>query len=324
MANLLASVVVIAYDRKQYILEAIHSVLNQPVDRNEYEIIVIKNFYDEEIDRFLENQGILCISSHNRSLSGKMAESLIYANGEYLCFLEDDDFWSPLKLASFFSLLRKYGKIDFYHNGNVHFRRGENTFWSFRKIKNIDSVKLVSMKEANYSFAKYNKLIRNKSSYNLSSMIIKTDLLRFHVNTLSEFGNDFVDSLIFYISALFGSNLLIDRRKLTAVRVHSANRSGLNLGIGSNAYREVFNKLLKSTESQVIRRNLFQLLSRIKLDLTIKDPKCTESAVFRCFVSFISHSVACHRIPDIDMLVKSLFRLFGRRALAFLLDSYHS
>ncbi len=324
MIKLLASVIVIAFDRRQFILESVHSVLNQSVNRDEYEIIVIKNFKDGEIDGFLEKNRVLCINSANRSLSGKIAESLNYATGKYMCFLEDDDLWAPSKLSSFFSLLKKFGDIDFYHNGNIHFKTGEKSFLSFKNTENVDSAELVSMKEANRSFLKFNKLIRNNLSYNLSSMIIKTDLLRFHSNLLFEFGSDYVDSLLFYISIVFGNKLLIDRQKLTAVRVHNANRSGINLGKGPNGYLDVFYTFLKSTENQVIRNNIFQLLSRIELDRTVKNPKCKRSDSIRSFVVFTYHSIACRRIPDLDMLIKSFFRMFGIIALTVILGKYHS
>lgn len=42
----LVSVIVIAHTRKEFIIDAIMSVLTQNVDRDKYEIIVIKYFQD--------------------------------------------------------------------------------------------------------------------------------------------------------------------------------------------------------------------------------------------------------------------------------------
>ena len=45
------SVIIIAYKRKEFLLGAIKSVLNQTLDKKYYEIIVVKNYKDDAIDR---------------------------------------------------------------------------------------------------------------------------------------------------------------------------------------------------------------------------------------------------------------------------------
>jgi Glycosyl transferase family 2. len=37
-----------AYNRKEFLLEAVNSALNQTLPEDEYEIIVVKNFEDRE------------------------------------------------------------------------------------------------------------------------------------------------------------------------------------------------------------------------------------------------------------------------------------
>jgi len=51
------SVIITAYDRKKYLLGAVQSALNQTLPKDLYEVIVIKNFRDETIDRQLEKWG---------------------------------------------------------------------------------------------------------------------------------------------------------------------------------------------------------------------------------------------------------------------------
>ena len=46
------SVIITAYNRKEYLLDAINSVINQTLDKKYYEIIVIKNYNDSKIDDF--------------------------------------------------------------------------------------------------------------------------------------------------------------------------------------------------------------------------------------------------------------------------------
>ena len=50
------SVIITAHNRKEFLLEAVNSALNQTLPKDEYEIIVVKNFQD--FDDILTNLGI--------------------------------------------------------------------------------------------------------------------------------------------------------------------------------------------------------------------------------------------------------------------------
>ena len=315
--------IVLAYCRKDYILEAIRSALHQSTEKDYYEIIVIKNFVDTTIDTFLEKQNILSINSKEQTLSGKISESAQIANGEYLCFLEDDDLWASNRLSAFFALLNEFGLVDFYHNNYVHFKSGKQKVAKFSDLGENESVKLINMSRAKSSFKEFNKLTKKHSSYNLSSMIIKKELVLSNLRLFAGFGNDFVDGLIFYISTVFGNDLLIDRRIFTAVRVHTNNRSGIALGNGSTKYLGIYNYLYDSTTSSVIRENIHQLLSRIDLDLKIKSPSSRLFSILRSYFIHLKDSLRCNRMPDLDMTIKFFFRIFSRKAFVTLMNIYH-
>ena len=155
-------------------------------------------------------------------------------------------------------------------------------------------------------------------------MIIKKDLVLSNLELFSEFGNDFVDGLIFYISVIFGSNLLIDKRKLTAVRVHSNNRSGLSIGTGSTRSFKIYNYLSDLSLSPIISENIRQLISRIDLDLKIKNLSFGLPSVLRSYFYYLKDSLRCNRMPDFDMTIKFLFRILTKKAFVILMDIYHS
>jgi len=48
------SVIITAYNRREFLLDAFRSALNQTLDRNKYEIIVTKNFTDYKIDNYIK------------------------------------------------------------------------------------------------------------------------------------------------------------------------------------------------------------------------------------------------------------------------------
>ena len=57
------SVIITAYNRRDYILNAIRSVANQTMSRNLYEAVVVKSFEDKYIDDYIRKLGfknIIC------------------------------------------------------------------------------------------------------------------------------------------------------------------------------------------------------------------------------------------------------------------------
>ena len=85
------SVIVIAYNRKDFLLNAIKSVVNQTLDKKYYEIIVVKNFRDNSIDDFIGSNNITNIYSCDITAGGKLIEGIRISKGYIISFLEDDD-----------------------------------------------------------------------------------------------------------------------------------------------------------------------------------------------------------------------------------------
>ena len=76
-------------------LDAVNSALNQTLPKDEYEIIVVKNFEDENIDRFLEEHSVRNIIVKEEPLSAKIVKGVEESRGEVISFLDDDDLWLP-------------------------------------------------------------------------------------------------------------------------------------------------------------------------------------------------------------------------------------
>lgn len=110
------SIIIVAYDRKEFILDAIKSVLDQTMNRDLYEIIVIKNFHDSGIDKFIEEHCDRNIISDETTLGGKLAESLKVAKNNIVSFLEDDDTYLPDRLKEVIEVFQKNVNLVFYHN----------------------------------------------------------------------------------------------------------------------------------------------------------------------------------------------------------------
>jgi Glycosyl transferase family 2. len=55
-----ASVIIIDYKRKKYILDALQSIKNQKgIDLNDIEVIVVKYYQDEKIDNYIKENFLI-------------------------------------------------------------------------------------------------------------------------------------------------------------------------------------------------------------------------------------------------------------------------
>ena len=197
------SVIIIAFDRKQFILDAIKSALQQTLSHEKYEIIVIKNYEDKKIDEFIIRNGIINIISNYKSLSGKLAEAMEIANGEIVSFLEDDDRFYNEKLETVYGYFRNDKNLVYYHNSSLF---------------EDDKRNILPMKF-------------DSPDFNLSSISIKKDII--DISALKSMP-DAVDAFFYFNAIDSGGRLVIDQKVLTHYRYH---------GIPSNQISDFKTKL---------------------------------------------------------------------------------
>ena len=101
------SVIVIAYDRKEYILDAVKSVLSQNYDQGTIQIIVVKSFKDPVIDDFLKENRIFSIFTDAIPIGMKFYEGFKVCQGDIICLLEDDDIFSKQKVQKLNEMFSK-------------------------------------------------------------------------------------------------------------------------------------------------------------------------------------------------------------------------
>jgi glycosyltransferase involved in cell wall biosynthesis len=121
MSDPLISVIIMAYNRREFIREAVKSVVNQTLPKDEYELIVVKNFEDAYVDDVIK-------SMKGKSLKGKslLADLISYgakvtlaiekAEGDVICFLDDDDMYSPWRLEVIRDKFKHNPSLIYYHN----------------------------------------------------------------------------------------------------------------------------------------------------------------------------------------------------------------
>ena len=92
------SVVIMAYNRRKFLKYAIESALKQSLNNDNYEILLIKNFQDGEIDAICIENGIKALLTPNVSIGEYISIALKNSSGDVICFLDDDDAFEQNKL----------------------------------------------------------------------------------------------------------------------------------------------------------------------------------------------------------------------------------
>ncbi|BAB60018.1 hypothetical protein [Thermoplasma volcanium GSS1] len=192
MGDPFISVIIIAYNRKEFLLDAIKSALDQTLDREYYEIIVIKNFQDDTIDNFIKENNIKGIISENKSLGGKISEALYVSKGEIVSFLEDDDMFDRQKLETVYKIFRRNTNVVYYHNVAEY----------------ID--------ESGKKLGRTNRGL----SFNSSSISIRKSVV---MHEFLENSKVSVDNMMFYFALESSGKIINGKKVLTLYRYHTSS-----------------------------------------------------------------------------------------------------
>ena len=119
-----ASVIIIDYKRKKYILDALKSIKNQEgIDLNDIEVIVVKYYQDEKIDNYIKenfpNHKIINLDSNDPDhyIGRNFAEGIKAASNNLIFLLEDDDMFTENKISRIFEIVKniKYDEYLIFH-----------------------------------------------------------------------------------------------------------------------------------------------------------------------------------------------------------------
>ena len=217
---MLVSVIITAYDRRDFIQEAIDSVINQSLDKSRYEIITVTNFDFDPISR---NTNLIKII-----MDGTVGEFLEcgirVSKGEVIAFLDDDDLWEKNRLEIIADCFESVPNLSCYRNEirNVD-KNGFNMVNKF-KVASIHSSPrkdepptLLDPNESNIvKLLGYNVV-------NLSSMAFRREDLDPILPIVNKIKGA-TDIFFFDSMVVSGKRILFDPRELTIRRIHNSNK----------------------------------------------------------------------------------------------------
>jgi glycosyltransferase involved in cell wall biosynthesis len=120
------SIIIPAYNRKRFLEKAIDSVLSQTIPAFEL-IIVDDGSTDGTKDIVLSRQDhrIKYLYQNNRGVSSARNKGLREATGNFIAFLDSDDWWAREKLKKAVTYIHKYPGIKIFHTEETWFKNGQ-------------------------------------------------------------------------------------------------------------------------------------------------------------------------------------------------------
>ena len=225
------SVIITAYNRKDYLLSAVKSVADQTLSKDLYEVIVVKNFEDKRIDEYIRKQGFKNVIYDTPRYGEQVAAGIEESTGDVLAFLDDDDEFEREKLSEVYKAFSKYKEISYFHDTRK-FIYYDNVIdasvsdplirsiveFHERIVPNYDVVLSPSYKYASYFLARYPGILATQSLMSIKRACIESrlNLLR-RVRIL---GEDFFSAFAAECGPLYHTG-----RKLTKYRIHNKNVS---------------------------------------------------------------------------------------------------
>ncbi len=287
MSDPLISVIIVAYNRREFIREAVKSVANQTLPKDEYELIVVKNFEDAYVDEVVKNMKGKSLLADLISYGATVTLAIEKAEGDVICFLDDDDMYSPWRLEVIRDKFKHNPSLIYYHNNVlVVDELGKPILDSSIEKTNINEEVFASTSEEKLaSFIRYgwNLGLRN------SSIAVKREFISKWLNIVRLNLVNF-DVLIFMLALLDKGSILHDPRRLTYYRISSANTSI------ARSEREPFTRFHKaikySFKHALDRHGLVTIASHFGLRRYVKyDESCVIGGIYGNWSKWLSKVV---------------------------------
>jgi len=209
------SVIISAHNRREFLLEAVNSVIHQTIPRDTYEIIVSKNFVDPSIDEYLIAQNVKIIDSGGVHQGEQLYGAITLAEGRIIALLDYDDLFTERKLELVKYYFDSNPNIIYLHNQYKVMRNGSlnetNVYKSLKETVITSGLEIKTVKK----YLKYGIWSNN------SSISFKKEFLVKYSNSLRSIQSR-IDFFVFYTALMNGGNLVFSTEYLSIYRIHES------------------------------------------------------------------------------------------------------
>lgn len=212
------SVVIVASRRKEYLRRSVRSALEQTVDRRSYEIVVVKDFPDPEVDAQVAAGALVGVELNGGPVGLYLAAGVEAARGEVVSFLDDDDAFRPSKVGRVQEAFAADRGLAYFHNaleiwydddsparGLLHSRGSRDLLIDDRPTR---------ARSVDYAFSR-------SLPINLSSVSMRRSLLMSGIEALRSITGA-TDFFCFYQALSAGFRLRFSAERLSIYYLHSS------------------------------------------------------------------------------------------------------
>lgn len=119
------SVIVPLYNKAPYVRKALESIVNQTFQ--DYEVIIVNDGSTDNsldiVNELFERFKIL--NQENVGVAAARNNGVAKSKGEYLCFLDADDWWEPMFLEEMDKLIQEYPDAGLYATNYIYYKPGK-------------------------------------------------------------------------------------------------------------------------------------------------------------------------------------------------------
>lgn len=221
------TVILTAYNRKQFLGDALNSVLRQTIPKELVQIIVIKNFIDEDLDKLIKENDGESIIVDECPVGMMLKEALEKSKGEVVSFLDDDDIFVPNKLEVILSYFKTIPDLIYFHNSQKKFSKQTEIPDILNTLKiNVTETPII-FSTGKYFSKRLTKLLPvyewRKFFFNLSSISIRKEYYKQFLNSLENITGHTDD--FFFFNALNNNlslKMIFSSEILTFYRLHNS------------------------------------------------------------------------------------------------------
>jgi glycosyltransferase involved in cell wall biosynthesis len=230
----LISVIATAYRRRQYLYNALLSLKSQTLPKDKYEVVVVKDFEDPQVDNLIKEMGWRSVYSDEEYQGRMYLNGLKEADGDIIAFLDDDDTYAPNKLEYVYNVFSQNPDIGYLQHSYRHVDTSYRDIPMFEReaTRNLvprDELKLTWEEVSKYKWYDYPDpilyIFRSYRLYpdrNSTSIVVKRELLDRHKDLLNGLVYE-IDNFLFAAAVADKASMFFSNARLSSWTYHGGN-----------------------------------------------------------------------------------------------------
>lgn len=295
MSTVSVSVLIVAYDRLDYVEAALRSV-GQPPSDGSSEVLLLTNRITPRVERICEEGSVRIVRLGAGSWGDWVLAALPECRGDVLAFLDDDDLFEPGKVAAVASAFSHRPSLGYYHHR-------VSPFGPAGSIRRPLGPTAGPVTDGEKTVPRIDRLFWQLGGFNLSAIAVRRELLASIPELLRDLRVGHALAM-FYAGSTGPWDLEFDPAVRSRYRLHEGNQSipsGTSLfadwskstasaAIVARDADRIAQYIEQHGDGRISARPVRAVAARSRLIATLGDSRASRRAVLRAFVGFLGTS----------------------------------